>query len=330
MITLSTEQNEWGFVCGQVSVLENGLLPKDFFASLAGVEKLEDLLHRLQDTPLRDFVTPGASWEEWNDIVDEHFRHEMAAVRANSPSDALSALFMLPGDYLNLKRALLRLGSYPFPMNAFPEDRLAAAAAGDYSLFPQDLRMTLNRLGTNPADDPAARGAVDMALDGAYLRHMLALAAEMDIPMISAYVEDLVLSRAVIMLWRAARAGESLKPFEDHVLPLGAHSHIIRAVLSGGDPRSWGALIPGRVGDCFRQAAETAEEEPVQEFELLVSNYLIDFAKRAKLQTMGPERVAGYFVGLRAQVFNLKLVISGRFNGIDPEMLKRRLRECYV
>jgi len=56
----------------------------------------------------------------------------------------------------------------------------------------------------------------------------------------------------------------------------------------------------------------------------------MNFAKGAKLQTMGPERVAGYFVGLKAQVFNLKLVISGRFNGIDPEMLRRRLRDCYV
>ena len=330
MVTLSTEKEDWGFVCGQVSVLEAGLLPRDFFQGLAGLEKLDDLLHRLQDTPLRDFVTPGASWEEWNDIVDQHFRHEMLAVRENSPSGAVAALFLLPGDYLNLKRALLRLGSYPFPANLFSEERLAAAAAGDLSGLPQDLRVTLARLGGSPSDDPAARAALDTALDGAYLRHMLNLAVELDIPMISAYVDDLVLSRAVTMVWRAARSGQPLKALEDHVLPLGGHTHIVRALLSAGDPRGWGALVPGVVGDCLRQALESADKDPVQAFDLHVSNALMNFAKGAKLQTMGPERVAGYFVGLKAQVFNLKLVISGRFNGIDPEMLRRRLRECYV
>ena len=38
---------------------------------------------------------------------------------------------------------------------------LAAAAAGDFGGLPQDLRVTLARLGGNPSDDPAARASLD-------------------------------------------------------------------------------------------------------------------------------------------------------------------------
>ncbi len=330
MITLTTEQENWGFVSGQTSVLEGGLLPKDFFVSLASVEKLEDMLHRLQDTPLRDFITPGASWEEWNDIVDQHFCRQMREVRAGSPDGALAALFLLSGDYLNLKRAVLGLGSHPFEKNLFSEERLAAAAAGDFSLFPAETRQAMARLGGAAADEASVRAGIDLVLDGAYLRHMLALAAGLEVPLVSAYVSDFVLAKGVAALWRMSLAGAGFKTVEDLFLPVGDHTHTLRALAAAGDPKSWGALVPGRVGDLFRQAAEQTEEPPVQAFELLVANHLMEVARRGKLQTMGPERVAGYFVGLRAQVYNFKLVISGRFNGIDPEMLKRRLRECYV
>jgi len=331
LITLTTEQQAWGFVCGQVAVLESGLLPRDFFHALAGVERQEDLLHRLQDTPLREYVTPGAGWEEWNDVIDRHFHQQMREVRANSPVDTLSAMFLLAGDYLNLKRAVLGRHEYPFEKSLFSEERLNAAASGDYSLLPAETRMALARLGGSTADPAQVRAQIDLVLDGAYLRHMLQLAEAMDVPLISAYVSDFVLAKGVALLLRLHGQGLlQSRQVEDLLLPVGEHTHVLRALAGAGDPKNWANIVPGPVGDAFRAVLEQPEDQWAAQFELLAANHLMGYARRGKLQTMGPERVAAYFVGFRAQAYNFKLVVSGRFNGLDPEVIRRRLRECYV
>ena len=53
-------------------------------------------------------------------------------------------------------------------------------------------------------------------------------------------------------------------------------------------------------------------------------------ARAAKLQTTGPEHVVGFMWGLWVEAFNMKLVISGKLNRIDPEAIKRLLRDTYV
>ncbi|HOK88582.1 MAG TPA: V-type ATPase subunit [Candidatus Hydrogenedentes bacterium] len=331
LITLTTEQQAWGFVCGQVAVLEGGLLPRDFFHALAGVERQEDLLHRLQDTPLREYVTPGAGWEEWNDVVDRHFHQQMREVRANSPVDTLSAMFLLAGDYLNLKRAVLGRHEFPFEKSLFSEERLHAAAAGDYALLPAETRVALTRLGGSTADPAQVRAQVDLVLDGAYLRHMQRLADEMAVPLIAAYVSDFTLAKGVALLLRLHGQGLlQARQVEDLFLPVGEHTHVLRSLAGAGEPKNWASIVPGPLGDAFRAVLEQPEDQWAAQFELLAANHLMRYARQGKLQTMGPERVAAYFVGFRAQAYNFKLVVSGRFNGLDPEVIRRRLRECYV
>jgi len=332
LITLTTEQQAWGFVCGQVAVLEGGLLPRDFFHALAGVERQDDLLHRLQDTPLREYVTPGAGWEEWNDVIDRHFYQQMREIRANSPVGTLSAMFLLGGDYLNLKRAVLGRHEFPFEKSLFTEERLHAAASGDYALLPAETRQALMRLGGAAGADPAqVRAQIDLVLDGAYLRHMIQLADQMAVPLISAYVSDYVLAKGVALLLRLhAQGGIQSRQIEDLFLPVGEHTHVLRSLVAAGDPKNWASIVPGPVGDAFRAVLEQPEDQWAAQFELLAANHLMRYARQGKLQTMGPERVAAYFVGFRSQAYNFKLVVSGRFNGLDPEVIRRRLRECYV
>ena len=59
-------------------------------------------------------------------------------------------------------------------------------------------------------------------------------------------------------------------------------------------------------------------------------SWLMECAREAKYVVFGPERVFGYLVGLEAELHNLGLCASGRAMGILPELLRRRLRACYV
>lgn len=330
MIPLATDQHAWGFACGRISALEGNLLSTELFHSLVVLERTEDIFHRLQDTFLREWMVPGAvNFTDWTVTIDSYFQGQALSLRKDLPEPALADLFLLSFDYLNLKRAVLGQTVFPFTPNLFPAERLTAVAAGDSSLLPDGLRPVVASL-VNVAGGEGGSVVVDLSLDGAYLRHLLAIGATLDNALVNACLNDLALGQAILTLWRAALSGASLKLYDRHFLPLGPFNGILSELIASSDVRNWRSAIPGEIGDCFEAAQQAADEEQMLRFDQLLSNHIMAMAQKGKLQTAGPERVFGYLWGLSVEAYNLKLLISGRINGISPELLKSRLRTCYV
>lgn len=330
MIPLATDQYAWGFACGRISALEGSLLSTELFQSLVVLERTEDIFHRLQDTFLREWMVPGAvNFTDWTATIDDYFQGQAMSLRKDLPEPALANLFLLSYDYLNLKRAVLGQTVFPFTPNLFPAERLTAVAAGDSSLLPAHLRPVVAAL-ANVAGSETGSAVVDLALDGAYLRHLLDIGETLDNPLVNACLNDLALGQAILALWRTVAAGASLKLYDRHFLPLGKFNGILLELIASSDVRTWRSAIPGEIGDCFEAAQQVAEEEQMLRFDQLLSNHIMAMAQQGKLQTSGPERVFGYLWGLSVEAYNLKVLISGRINGISPDVLKSRLRTCYV
>ena len=331
MVALTKNQNKWGFACGRVSALEGRLISQETFHILAGLEKVKDIFNRLQETALREHMTHGAlTWEDWSTVIDNYVHATILSLKQCSPNGAVSDLYSLSEDYLNLKRAVQNRGSFPFSKSQFDENRLTEVAAGNPSLLPQIIRPAISQLLGGLGTDDTDQFTLEVVLDGAFLRHYLHLAEQTEAPFIVEWVKLRVLGRALVALWRALRAGQSLKTFQTHFLPLGEFNGLITEISVIADPKAWGALIPGRIGDLWLDSFEAAEDEQVSTFETLLSNMLTDIAQRVKLQTAGPERVAGYLWGLWVEAYNLKLIISGKLNELDSDLLKKRIRNTYV
>lgn len=331
MVALTKNQNKWGFACGRVSALEGRLISQETFHILAGLNQVQDIFNRLQETALREHMTHGAlTWEDWSTVIDNYVHATILSLKQCSPSGAVSDLYSLSEDYLNLKRAVQNRGSFPFSKSQFDETRLMEVAAGNPSLLPQVIRPAITQLIGGVGMDEDNQFTFDVVLDGAFLRHYLDLAEQTEAPFIIDWVKQRVLGRALVAMWRAARAGQSLASFPTHFLPLGDLNGLITEISTLSDPKSWAPLIPGRIGDLWLESFEVEEDEQVSTFETYLSNLLTDLAQRVKLQTAGPERVAGYLWGLWVEAYNLKLIISGKLNDLDADLLKKRIRNTYV
>lgn len=330
MIPFTRNRHAWGFACGRVSVLESRLVTSEFLLALVSLERTDDLLHRLQETQVREYLVPGATWEDWSAIIDTCLHDQVLSLRENSPDPALTSLFLLANDYLNIKRALLNAGAYPFDPGMFGSDMLGAVAAGNTAMLPPELRDPLVALGGQWATDPDARLVLDLVLDGAYLRQMRNIGAALSVPWILWWLDEMILAQAAVTLYRAARAGIPFRLCQQHFLPMEPHDLLLAELMSVPDAGNWGALLPGEMGRLWAEAAQEPEDERVSRFGVMYYNYLTALARRVKLQTVGPERVFGYLWGLRVEAYNLKLIINGRLNGIDPDLLRRRLKEAYV
>jgi len=306
------------------------MMPYDFFVNLGSIERTEDVLHRLQETSLREFMVPGAeSWEDWSTIIDTYVHSQIEQLKRSCPSTEITDVFLLSEDYVNLKRALAGKTNI-FPQNIFTENRLSDIAGGNVALFPEVIRPALSVL-ANPAGPHSENPLiVDIILDGAYLRHYLWLINRLQSPLLREWAEYRVLSKLVVILWRALRMEQNLKLYAQYMLPLEPFNHIVTELCNSNDVRNWVSIIPGEIGDIFRESLEFEVDEQIPKFEQKISNLITKMAQIAKLQTMGPERVGAFCWGLNVEAFNLKLIVSGKLNGLPTSMIKDRIRETYV
>ncbi len=330
MKALTKGQHRWGFVCGQISVLEGKMMPYDFFVNLGSIEKTEDVLHRLQETSLREFMVPGAeTWEDWSTIIDSYVHSQIEQLKRSCPSTEITDVFLLTEDYVNLRRVLSGRGNI-FSHNIFSESRLNEIASGNVSLFPEVVRPALSVL-ANPAGPHSENPLIaDIILDGAYLRHYLWLIGRLPSPLLKEWAEYRVLSKLVVILWRAIRMEQNLKLYAQYLLPVEPFNHIVVELSSSNDVRNWIGIIPGEIGDIFKESLEFEIDEQIPKFEQKASDLITKKVQTAKLQTMGPERVGAYCWGLNVEAFNLKLIVSGKLNGLPTPMIKDRIRETYV
>jgi V/A-type H+-transporting ATPase subunit C len=329
MIPKIKNNPRWGFVSARISVLEARLLPREFFLNLIAQEHLEDLVPHLQDTFLRDYISPGTVWSDFGDLCDRFFYEMALSIREESPSSIPADLFLLGGDYLNLKNALTGSAEFPFNFGLLSPEKLLAVSHGDYADLPPALRESESGFaGESGETDPAILAII---LDGAYLRNLLAMASKLGSELITAYISDRVLSHIVIILWRALRQQQPLRRYQQYLLPVGDFNHVVTELAGTPNIDNWPSVVSGVVGDILSEALELYDEdEQISGFDLKVSNHLTRFARDGKIQTAGPERVFSFLAGLHVEVQNLKLVMNGRLNRIDQTLLRQRLRECYV
>jgi vacuolar-type H+-ATPase subunit C/Vma6 len=280
----------------------------------------------VQETVLKEFLGPGAAWSDFSALADRCFHEAVVSIRADCPDPLPANLFLLAGDYLNLKNVLAGKGGEPFPGCFLSPETLAEIAQGDLSGLPRPL---LEAEAGFAADATDAR-SIDIALDGAYLRHLLSLGGASGSALIAAYTRESARGAIVTMFWRALKQGQPLRRFCQQLLPLGEFTPLALELAASTSPDGWPALLGTELGDLIGEALNLPDDERISGFALMVSNRNTRIAKEGKMQTAGPERVFAFLEGFRNEVYNLRLAVNGRLSGIAPDALRQRLREAYA
>lgn len=328
MIPLTTQRYDWGYVSGRIAALEARFLGREFIQGLLSA-RVDELLRQLQDTPWGAPMTAGTTFDDCSALIDQRFFEIADSLRHDSPDPTPFDLFLMQGDFLNLKRAVSGEAHFPFPTVRIGAEDLARVAAGDLGAAPDDVREAVE--GMDPEMDVTQRRTFyDIILDGSYLRHLMELGSGADAPLIRQYVETQVLARAVVVLWRALRSGHAGYAYRRYFLPVDPYTPLLRQLLELDDPATWADVIGGDLGVYMTEAAQRPEDDQAPRFEQLVANELNRLAEHGRYQVFGPERVLSFMAALATEAYNVKVAVCGRLNGIDPGLLRQRLRESYA
>lgn len=59
-------------------------------------------------------------------------------------------------------------------------------------------------------------------------------------------------------------------------------------------------------------------------------NFIMNYMKEAKLKALTIEPIVAYIYAKKTEFKNIRIIFSGKLNGVSPERIKERLRESYV
>ena len=95
---------------------------------------------------------------------------------------------------------------------------------------------------------------------------------------------------------------------------------------------AWGKLFPAELEKAAAVGADAAAsgEGSLTEFERACDNALMAYLSQARRVPFGEEPVVGYLCAREAEATAIRTILSLRKAGAGAEIIRERLRECYV
>ena len=322
-------------ISARIKALETGLLSAERTEQLLEAKSGAEAAKLLQEWgyPQLDPARPEAMDAALSAVREA----TLADLAEGMPDRRYLDLFKIPYDYHNGKTLLKAeaVGASPdrmlMDMGRVPAAKLAEAVQErNLENLPELLASALAeaRQVLETTRDPQL---CDLVLDRWCYRDMTALAEETGSTFLRGYVAaqiDAVNLRTAVRTLRMGKGSDFLQG----------------ALLEGGDISPDAVLKAASNGGPglrelygttrFRAAAEAGADAlgggPLTEFEKLCDDAVGDYLAGARYVPFGEAPLVGYLAARETEYTNLRIILMGRAAGINPAVIRTRLRASYV
>ena len=266
--------------------------------------------------------------------LEAHIAALFDEVEGMVPEAQLVQLFRLKYDYHNAK-ALIKAqamgtdcGTILSQRGTVPPQKLHAAFyEEDYRDIPPVLAQAMVDAAAILART-ANPQAADFALDRAYFAQMLALCDGLsDGGFAKGYVQlqiDAANLRAAV---RTPKDADFLK----NALFSGGTIGTDRVLAAFESAEALTALYANTwLSDAAAAGAAAMSGGALTAFELLCDNALMDYIRAAKLRSFGAAHVSAYLAAMENETTAARMILTGRLAGLQPAVIRERLRETYA
>lgn len=170
---------------------------------------------------------------------------------------------------------------------------------------------------------------IDIIVDGAYYKLYLRMAAEtgnrfltelaamiIDIANISAYIRVKSKMEDLDLLSRVLIDGGTIK-VNNYLDCLGKDIEAVKDILKG---TGYGELL-----DIMTEGSGS-----ITEFEKACDNHVMKFLRKIRHKAFGVEPLIGYMFGKETDIKNARIILVGKVNRINNDIIRERLRNGYV
>lgn len=324
-------QKSYAYACARVSALSKRLLDDTALKRMTE-GSMGDALRILIDD--RYGSLPDAGEGDGERMIERELIAMREEVKSLSPEPAITDLFLLQTDVMNLKTLIKgRLldqkdVSWQFGGLYDREQLEKAVAEQDYSFLPQDMAaelMTLEKRLTVSVEPQL----ISIALDRAYLRHALKTTEKNKA--FSHYFKAKADFDNVLTFLRVRAMGGGRGMLKDVLLVEGGIP--FKAFFEGYDlsAEGFGRMVESSV--CRRELAAALDKMygtgSIGEVEKARDNYLMSLIAAHRHDAMSLYPVVGYILAKEREAQNVRLILTVKRNGLNESVIAERLVKLY-
>lgn len=312
---------------------ENKMLTRDKAERMLDAGSFEEAAKLLSDCGYEDMSQMSAK-----DIEGALARRRDAVfteLAALAPNKMIVDVFRVKYDYHNAKTVIKAeaMGTDPLPlMSGAGREKPEALLAAYNEDRCKDLPGLLGDAMTE-AKSVLARSAnpqlADFVLDKAYFGELVKLTDALDSRYLKGYVAVMADSTNLRSAVRTLRMGKDVDFLRTALVPGGNVSADRIIAAASGD--SLAALFAGTdLAEAAALGSAAAEGGTMTAFELACDNAVMAYVAGAKLAAYGEEPVIAYMAAVESEITTVRMILTGRLAGIEPQTIRERLRDMYA
>lgn len=336
MATNKIQDRNYLFATARVRGKEKNLLSRDKAEKMIEAKTAEDALKVLYDLEYGsgEPVEP----HDFEVLLTGEHKAAYDFIMSVAPDKRCFTMFLYPADYHNLKSILKAefQGTDPAPLlmeTGSIEPAKLQVMVRDRNLI--GLTQRMRHAVTEVIDVFSRTGdpqSVDIILDKACYGDMADAAAATKNKFFIGYVKLLIDTINLKSFVRLRRVGKGWDFFGKVFLP-GGNIQEKLFVASYDEPLEQVAerMQPyGLQQVLLEGAASLKESGRYTLLEKLCDDKLMDYIRDSKYKAYGAEALVGYLLAKESEIKTARIIMAGKLAGLQPELIRERLRETYV
>ncbi|MBR5229882.1 MAG: V-type ATPase subunit [Firmicutes bacterium] len=293
-----------------------------------------DAAKLLTDCGYEDMSAMTAS--EIDLALGEHKNKIIEELTRMCPEKELTDVFRIKYDYHNAKALVkaAKLGSDPVHIlsnggRVKAETLKEALETGSFRDIPVKLAKAMEEAQLALAKTGNSQAA-EFIMDRAYHKELEETAGKQGGQFLKGYVKLLI---------DAANLGSAVRMMRMNKNP----EFMMTALFEGGNVSAAAVCEAAAGGDALAElfratplaeaailGAEAIRGGSMTRFELFCDNAVTSYLGKARFISFGAEAVVSYLARLESEITQIRMILTGKLAGIDPAVIRERLRDLYA
>ena len=331
------DRMDYGQSVVTIRILEKRLLTRNRLERMIEAQTPEEVLKLLGETEYSQDMADIHGSQDYEIILKRETERVFSIVRNMIKNTGIVDVLSLKYDYHNLKVLLKsKITGKDF------SSLLMQAGTIDASKFKVKFETQSNDLPQEiiEAIDEAQKDfeenhnpqRIDIIVDKHYFRNLSRLAKEIDVKVITDYVEGLIDFQNMITLFRVQKQKRDARFLETVIFEGGTISkNKIVASINDNTDTILNKFKKEKLGTYLVKGLEAfSETKRLSELEKISDNYLMELNKESKYVVFGPEPLFTYLVAKEREINAVRMIMVSKINNISSDKIRERLRETYA
>ena len=331
------DRMDYGQSVVTIRILEKRLLTRNRLERMIEAQTPEEVLKLLGETEYSQDMADIHGSQDYEIILKRETERVFSIVRNMIKNTGIVDILSLKYDYHNLKVLLKSkitgkdFSSLLMQAGTIDASKFKVKFESQSNDLPQEIMEAIDEVQKDFEENHNPQ-RIDIIVDKHYFRNLSRLAKEIDIKVITDYVEGLIDFQNMITLFRVQKQKRDARFLETVIFEGGTISKnkIVTSINDNTDT-ILNKFKKEKLGTYLVKGLEAfSETKRLSELEKISDNYLMELNKESKYVVFGPEPLFTYLVAKEREINAIRMIMVSKINNISSDKIRERLRETYA